>query len=177
MTSSEIQDFTASISDGTLPYTYEWSKQENSGPWQTVSNNSAYTVIAPSSDFTLKLTITDGNNETAVSDEHHVVVDEPFFSKVDTPDEFSLDGNYPNPFNPSTNINFGLPEQAAISINVYNMLGQRVATLINSTLDAGYHTTQFDASRLASGIYIVKIQAIGNSGERFNSTRQISLVK
>ena len=76
------------------------------------------------------------------------------------PDEYQLAQNYPNPFNPTTNIRFGLPEAANVSLRIYNILGEEVATLVNSTeLAAGFHTYNFDASRLSSGMYIYRIEA------------------
>lgn len=73
------------------------------------------------------------------------------------PNELVLRQNYPNPFNPVTQISFGLPAQSEVTITVYNVLGRRVAVLVNSTLAAGWHTVPFDASQLSSGVYIYQI--------------------
>jgi len=70
-----------------------------------------------------------------------------------------LQQNYPNPFNPETNIRFGLPNANRVKIEVYNMLGQRVAELLNEHKLAGFHTVKFDGSNFASGVYFYKIQA------------------
>jgi len=78
---------------------------------------------------------------------------------VDIPVEFVLRQNYPNPFNPTTIIEYGLPESSTIRIDVFNMLGQRVATLVNGEQTAGYHRIQFDGRRLASGVYIYRLQS------------------
>lgn len=77
----------------------------------------------------------------------------------DTPLEFNLSQNYPNPFNPTTNINFTLPVNSQVTLKVYNLLGQEVATLVNGRLGSGPHTVKFDASGLASGMYLYRIEA------------------
>lgn len=90
----------------------------------------------------------------------------------DIPMEYALGSNYPNPFNPTTNITFALPQEAHVTIEVYNVVGQRVATLVNGTQTAGYHTVTFDATRLASGVYVYRMNAGG-----FVQTRKMLLVK
>jgi predicted outer membrane repeat protein len=75
------------------------------------------------------------------------------------PNKYFLYQNYPNPFNPITHIQFGLPKISDVKIEVFNILGQRVSTLIDTRLNAGYQFVDFDASQLASGIYLYRIQA------------------
>ena len=79
--------------------------------------------------------------------------------KIEIPTEFSLSQNYPNPFNPSTTIKFGLPVASNVSLKIYNILGEQVASLVNKVMPAGYNTVTFDASKLASGMYIYRIEA------------------
>jgi hypothetical protein len=67
--------------------------------------------------------------------------------------------NYPNPFNPSTRIRFGLPKMERVRIEIYNIIGQRITTVIDETRMAGYHVVEFDGGILPSGIYFYRIQA------------------
>ncbi len=78
---------------------------------------------------------------------------------MEAPEGFELSQNYPNPFNPTTNIQFTLQQAGNVSLKVFNMLGQEVATLVNGRVSAGVQTVQFDASNLASGVYIYRLQA------------------
>lgn len=67
--------------------------------------------------------------------------------------------NFPNPFNPSSTIRYGLPSRSYVTLTVFNTLGQKVAQLINEEMEAGYHEVKFDGSKLASGIYFYRLQA------------------
>jgi hypothetical protein len=89
-----------------------------------------------------------------------------------TPSDFSLEQNYPNPFNPSTTINFSIPNEAFVTLDVYNAIGQKVALLVNETKSAGTYSADFNASNLTSGIYFYKISA-GN----FTETKKMILMK
>ncbi|MBD3410330.1 MAG: T9SS type A sorting domain-containing protein, partial [Ignavibacteriales bacterium] len=97
--------------------------------------------------------------------------------KLETPDAFSLSQNYPNPFNPATTIRYALPKAAMVRLTVYNALGQVVRELESSFKQAGYHEATFNASDLGSGVYFYRIDAVGSSGERFQETRKMLLIK
>lgn len=92
---------------------------------------------------------------------------------VTQPDRFELMQNYPNPFNPATTIRFALPQASEVTLNVYNVVGQRVAVLASGQrFSAGVHSLRFDASDLSSGVYLYEIVA-----GSFRSTRKMLLVK
>ncbi|TNE70500.1 T9SS type A sorting domain-containing protein [bacterium] len=92
---------------------------------------------------------------------------------LDLPSEFALKQNFPNPFNPTTSIKFEVPESGHISLFIYDMMGRRVATLVDRTMNAGYHSINFDASKLASGIYLYSME----SAKGIRITKRMTLVK
>jgi hypothetical protein len=81
----------------------------------------------------------------------------------DTPAGFTLSPAYPNPFNPSTTLNFSLASTAPVSLSVYNLMGARVATLVDGLVGAGEHAVTFDASGLASGLYLAVLESGGHT--------------
>ena len=112
-----------------------------------------------------------GNVSMSVSNEEIAI--------SDTPKEFSLEQNYPNPFNPSTNIAYSLPANSIVSIAVYDVNGRKVADLERGvSKTAGNHLVRFDASNLASGVYIYRIDAKSNSqNQSFSQVRRMTLIK
>ena len=88
------------------------------------------------------------------------------------PSSFALESNYPNPFNPETTIPFALPEASEVRLVVYDVTGRQVALLVEGQLSAGHHTVAFRGDHLASGVYLVRMQA----GD-FSEVRRMTLVK
>ena len=87
-------------------------------------------------------------------------------------EQFELLQNYPNPFNPATNITFTIPVSSHVTLEVFDVAGRRVATLVNENHSPGTHTVTWDASRVASGVYLYRLQA----GD-FRQTRSMMLMK
>jgi len=88
------------------------------------------------------------------------------------PSEYGLDQNYPNPFNPSTEIRYQLPEDNHVKLQVYDILGNLVTTLVDQQMEAGYHNVIWNANRLASGVYFYTLR----SGS-YVSTKKLMLLK
>ncbi len=97
--------------------------------------------------------------------------------KVAPPEKFELFQNYPNPFNPTTNICYQLTRDSKVNLKVYNLLGQEVATLVDGEKQAGYHQEVFDASRLASGMYIYRIIYTNESGKQSSDKKTMLVLK
>ncbi|WP_428236046.1 BspA family leucine-rich repeat surface protein [Gracilimonas sp.] len=118
------------------------------------------------------------NNQNIVSlDTLEVRADPSFITSAEMmaalPDEFELNQNYPNPFNPTTVIRYGVPQSSEVRLEVFDMLGRKVATLVNGERQrAGWHQVNFDASRLASGMYLYRIVA-----GKHVQTRKMMLIK
>jgi len=91
---------------------------------------------------------------------------------ISMPTEFRLEQNYPNPFNPATTIRYELPQAGIVTLKIYDILGKEVVTLVNEQKDAGRYTVQFNASKLASGVYVYRLKV-----NDFISTKKMTLIK
>jgi hypothetical protein len=91
---------------------------------------------------------------------------------LESPHKTHLNQNYPNPFNPATNFMYQLEKDALVSINIFNVLGEKVATLVHGTQPAGTYNATWNASRLCSGIYFCKMQS-----DVYSSTKKMVLTK
>ena len=143
-------------------------------------DNESYELLLYAPDFvgivTLYLTVAD--DHSASTNGFFIVkvladpsgIDDFDFSGI--PDQYSLDQNYPNPFNPVTNIKFSLPKSGHVKIEIYNILGQHVASVLNEFKSVGYHIVQFDASHLPSGTYFYHIQT-----SYFKDVKRMTLLK
>ncbi|MCW8804166.1 MAG: T9SS type A sorting domain-containing protein, partial [Ignavibacteriaceae bacterium] len=92
--------------------------------------------------------------------------------EVSIPAVYALEQNYPNPFNPSTTINYSIAEDGFVKLSVYNMLGEEVATVVNTTQKAGKYEVNFNASKLSSGVYVYRIEATN-----FTASKKLMLLK
>ncbi|GBD86934.1 hypothetical protein BMS3Abin03_00859 [bacterium BMS3Abin03] len=133
----------------------------------TTTENQSYSFIdskIPSGTYVYRLKQLDYDGSYEYSSEINVDVAAPL--------TFSLDQNYPNPFNPSTVIKYSIPNDGFVLLDIYNLLGEKVASLVNSVQKAGRYEITFDASNLASGIYVYSLK----SGS-FSSVKKMLLMK
>jgi hypothetical protein len=94
------------------------------------------------------------------------------------PTTFALDQNFPNPFNPTTKIQYQLPIDSKVTLKVYDVLGREVTTLLNDIRPAGYHDAQWDAGNVASGVYFYRMEAEAlTGGSGFQQIKKLLVVK
>ena len=156
-------------------YVSSWA----SGVYMSNDNGTTWTSMGLSGIGVSTLMVSNSSEEVFVGTKEGKI----FMSKIEgnvtsvdgeesAPTAFELNQNYPNPFNPSTTIKFAVPEAGNYSLRVYDILGQEVVTLVNGQLNAGTHKVSFEASRLASGMYIYKL-----TGSNVNLTKKMILMK
>jgi hypothetical protein len=182
----ELKSFTASVNDNDVTLNWETASEMNNSGFQIERKSTGdYEVIGflpgfgttteprsysftdaglQSEHYIYRLKQIDLDGSFEYSDEIQV--------EVTIPDAFALEQNYPNPFNPSTKINFSLAVDSKVSLKVFDVLGQEVATLINSNLLAGSHNVDFSAANINSGVYFYRIQA-----GSFVETKKMVLMK
>jgi hypothetical protein len=157
---------------------YQWWKSFDEENWAPIGTGSSLTFSMGKVVVYLKLRVTiDGNS---VYDYHTILPGDAKrgsfescmkFDKLES-FKFTLDQNQPNPFNPITIIGFTLSEESLVKLEVYNLKGQIVSTLISGRLEAGYHTALFNAETLASGVYFYKI-----STDKLTDIKRMLLIK
>ena len=172
--------YTASVSpspsQGTITFNWSPSNQKTfSGAPDSLTLNTVVSSTVPYQNYTITVTAAENGGQRTHSRTWILTV-----ANIqginntgnDVPLIYALGQNYPNPFNPTTQIDYSLPKQTFVTISVYNLLGQEVATLVNSLKPAGVHEVTFNASDLPSGIYYYRIKA----GD-YTDARKMMLVK
>ena len=97
---------------------------------------------------------------------------------ITLPKNFELSQNYPNPFNPSTKINYTLPSDSRVTLEVYSITGERIAQLVNENQSAGFYSVYFTNKNVSSGIYFYRINAVDEvTGNQFSSIKKMTLLK
>ena len=93
------------------------------------------------------------------------------------PTVYALEQNYPNPFNPTTKIEYALPENAKVTLKVYDIIGREVATLVNEQEQPGFYEVNFGSFHFASGVYIYRMMAQANGKNTFVKVKKMLLIK
>ena len=156
------------------------SNPEELSAYTTIPGTYQYKVVGyttVTANYTITSTLT---KYTTTSSTGKTVFREEKYPAGTTPAEFSLSQNYPNPFNPFTAFHYSLPVQSDIQLKVFDLLGREVATLIDRRQASGDHTVRFDASRLASGVYLYRIVARPSDGIQrgeFIETKRMAIIK
>jgi len=160
--SSENINFVLGDSTSGTFHTYVTSATQNVEKGNDIAaSGSGFTATLPAQSIT-----------TFVSDDLKVITTATEKPPTRLPESYKLFQNYPNPFNPTTTIRYRLPASSHVSLKVYDILGREVETLVDRRVSAGDHQIRFDASHLASGIYIYRLKA-GN----FVQTQRMTLIK
>ncbi|MFA5668247.1 MAG: lamin tail domain-containing protein [Balneolaceae bacterium] len=133
----------------------------NEAPWPTAAagNGPTLELTDPSSDNSLAENWFAATETGGTPGRENGVLYTSTEDDSSVPSKFELSQNYPNPFNPTTNISFNIQKAGNVELSVYNMLGQKISTLINAPLSAGIHSVTFDAQNLSSGVYLYRIVA------------------
>ena len=191
--------WTASVHGGRPSYSYRWSKMRYCDDsirdvpckgWGYAGGGSSFNSSFNIS-HRLRLTVTDGDRISKTVYKEVLVTEygpprgglsasykQTAGEALQNPsltaltETYALASNYPNPFNPSTEIRFVLPEASAVSLVVYDVMGREVERLLDKTLEAGYHEARWDATGLPSGVYLYRIEA-----GFFAQTRHMTLLK
>lgn len=171
----ELSSFTATANDDAIVLNWATASESEVNRFEVLRNSElVYTVEARNTANGAEYAWTDNSVENGTSytyaltlvgmdgsrTELSTVEATPSFNSA-TITEYALHQNFPNPFNPETSIAFDMVESGFVTLSVYNVLGQQVATLVNGTMDAGRHIVNFDAANLTSGLYLYRMEANG----------------
>jgi Secretion system C-terminal sorting domain len=185
---------TALVVGGSGSYSYQWYEQSNGSSWYSLGVTTQSTVINMILwDINLRVDVHDNVLGSTLSAYHTIGFNSgnnqeirlvgydgarTTTSETQEPMNFNLSRNYPNPFNPTTNISYQLPENAKVSLKVYDVLGREVATLVDGMKETGSYTATFDGSHFASGIYFAKIVVNLQSGNKlFVQVKKMLMMK
>lgn len=191
----ELTNFTATVSDRDVILNWSTATESNNNGFEVerkVSDSESWNRIAfiksagtttepqnysyrdsrlESGKYSYRLRIVDLDGTYSYSDVIEV--------EIGIPNQYSLSQNYPNPFNPTTRIDYQLPFDARVQIELYSITGEKVATLVSGDISAGYHTYELNASKLnlASGIYFYRINAVDVQNGKFVESKKLVLLK
>ena len=191
----ELSSFTSSVSGRNVQLNWETKTEKNSNKFNIEKMNSAIGAnwesigsvkAAVLSNSPKNYTYTDTKLQSGKYQYRLKMIDNDgsfSYSSVEAgevaiPKDFAVSQNYPNPFNPSTKIDYQVPVDAKVILEVYNIAGQKVVELVNQEQSAGYYTVDFGSTKLSSGVYIYRLAASDKAtGNNFSSIKKMMLLK
>lgn len=189
----ELFTFSSNIDERNIQLNWETKTEKNSykfdiergtstANWETIGSVKAAVLSNSPKDYTF----TDKNLQAGKYQYRLKMIDNDgsfnysniIETEVTTPKNFELSQNYPNPFNPTTKIDYLVPVDSKVILEVYNIAGQKVSELVNQEQSAGYYSVDFGGSNLSSGVYIYRIVASDKAtGNNFSSIKKMMLLK
>ncbi|MDI6809228.1 MAG: T9SS type A sorting domain-containing protein [Candidatus Eisenbacteria bacterium] len=166
----------AGAAGGSGDYSYQWYVSVDHGlSWTAQGTSETQSWTMDGSTIIERVDVHDsitGEDATASFYVYPYVIGIKEEASLSIPKTYRLGQNYPNPFNPRTEIRFELPKQSNVSLVVYDVLGKEVARLVDGPMNAGYHHVSWNADRLSSGVYILKLRA-----DAFVDVKRLVLLK
>jgi flagellar hook assembly protein FlgD len=172
-TVTEPVEYVVTVQSDAYPVTVTWTVDKGTASYELTDGQGGKVFRAKEMTGQGSIKITDGEmNRFTVR----------LVGNGQLPTEYGLSQNYPNPFNPTTSIKYALPVQSKVAIHIYNVLGQRVRTLMNDDVAAGYHIAEWNGTgnegqQLASGVYFLQMSATGTNGKTFSEIRKLMMLK
>ena len=172
-----------SMLDVTIAANGDFRTWMGTGPNNIAAGDTLWLTFAVvAADSLLSLQVSTDNALQKAIDVGWYSVDDVNAPTAELPREFALTQNYPNPFNPATQIRYSLPEEATVSLKVYNLLGQLVTTLVSGELGAGHHIATWNGrnsagSVVGSGMYFYRFDAEGSSGKSYSNLKKMLFLK
>lgn len=165
-------EFPVKLQSDAYPLTVSWN----------VSGTASYVLTDGQSGKAFRMQEMSGTGSYKITGSNVERITVKLVGNGELPKEFSLSQNYPNPFNPSTSVKYALPVDSKVTVEIYNLVGQRVRTLVSDNLTAGYHIAEWDGlngagQQLASGVYFLQMSAKGVNGQSFSELRKLMMLK
>ncbi|MBI4547656.1 MAG: VCBS repeat-containing protein [Ignavibacteriae bacterium] len=141
--------------------------------WELNSQSITASLIIGGKEISLRTA-----SETKINNQRSEIILK-LIGSPDLPKKYALEQNYPNPFNPTTTIQYALPVDSKVTLKIYNVLGQTVATLVGEVQDEGYKSVEWDAGGIASGVYFYRLEAtsVSDPNKSFVQNRKMVVIK
>jgi pectate lyase len=170
---SDVLEFPVTVQSDAYPLTVTWDASKETASYELTDGLGGQVFGA------MEMV---GEGSTKISDSRLAKFTVRLVGDGRLPKAFALEQNYPNPFNPTTRIKYALPVDSWMTMEIYNVLGQRVRTLVSEIVVAGYHIAEWNGTgsegqQLGSGTYFLKLSATGVDGKRFNEVRKLLMLK